>query len=107
MKFVNEFGLREGCQAEYRRRHDAIWPEMREMMTRAGLKNYSICNRGSRLIEYYECADIGRALAIISSSPVKAKWDAYMQDILLFEEDGNASPLECMFDFNSTERSES
>lgn len=103
MKFVNEFGLRDGTQAEYRRRHDELWPEMSAMMLKAGLKNYSIWNAGTRLIEYYECADPEKAAAVIAGDPAKARWDAYMRDILVFDPRGAATPLQCMFDFNSTE----
>ena len=104
MKNVSEFYLREGTQEEYRRRHDALWPEMALMIKRAGLKNYSIWNVGTRLIEYYECSDPERAMQVIQEDPIKALWDAYMQDILMFDEHGGATPLKCMFDFNSTER---
>lgn len=103
MKCVHEFGLREGAQQEYRRRHDALWPEMRAMMLRAGLKNYSIWNVGTRLIEYYECADPEETARVIGKDPVKARWDAYMADILVYGQDG-ATQLVCMFDFNETER---
>lgn len=105
MKFVNAFGLRQGAQAEYRRRHDALWPEMAELMRRAGLKNYSIWNLGTQLIEYYECADPEKARRIISASEVKARWDAYMSDLLVFDAAG-MTPLTCMFDFNSTDGEE-
>lgn len=105
MKFVNEFALREGAQAEYRRRHDALWPEMAQLMRSAGLKNYSIWCTGTRLIEYYECADPDAARRAISASPVKARWDAYMSDILVLD-GGRMTPLTCMFDFNSTDREE-
>ena len=34
--------LRDGMEAEYKRRHDALWPEMKEMIHEFGGKNYSI-----------------------------------------------------------------
>ena len=104
MKYMNEFGLREGTQAEYKRRHDEIWPEMKALMLRAGLRNYSIWNIGTRLIEYYECDDAETSANVIHADPVKARWDAYMRDILVFGEQNAALPLTCMFAFNSAER---
>lgn len=34
--------LKPGCAAEYRRRHDAIWPELLRKHTQYGIRNYSI-----------------------------------------------------------------
>ena len=51
-----------GRMAEYRRRHDEIWPEMLEMFRRAGIRNYSIWQTGDTLFGYYECDDPKTAL---------------------------------------------
>ena len=104
MKCMNAFGLREGMQDEYKRRHDEIWPEMETLMLRAGLRNYTIWNVGTRLIEYYECDDPEASARLIHAEPVKARWDAYMKDILVFGERGETFPLACVFEFNSMER---
>ena len=53
-----------GKMAEYRRRHDEIWPEMLEMFRRAGIRNYSIWQTGDTLFGYYECDDLKTALAV-------------------------------------------
>jgi L-rhamnose mutarotase len=34
--------LKPGCEQEYRRRHDAIWPELTAALTQAGIRDYSI-----------------------------------------------------------------
>lgn len=34
--------LKAGCLEEYRRRHDAIWPDLAELLKRAGVEDYSI-----------------------------------------------------------------
>ena len=34
--------LRSGCEVEYRRRHDALWPEMRQALLDAGVLYYKI-----------------------------------------------------------------
>jgi L-rhamnose mutarotase len=34
--------LRPGSEAEYRRRHDAIWPEMAQALRDAGILHYEI-----------------------------------------------------------------
>jgi len=34
--------LRPGCAAEYKRRHDALWPELAALLHEAGVRDYSI-----------------------------------------------------------------
>ena len=34
--------LKPGCEAEYERRHKAIWPELVQMIKESGVSNYSI-----------------------------------------------------------------
>ena len=35
-----------GMQEEYKKRHDNIWPEMKEVLAKAGIVNYSIWMQG-------------------------------------------------------------
>ena len=51
--------LKPGKKAEYVRRHDEIWPEMTEVLTRAGIRNYTIWCCGDELFGYYECGKPG------------------------------------------------
>ena len=44
-----------GMQEEYKKRHDNIWPEMKEVLAKAGIENYSIWMQGEELFGYYEC----------------------------------------------------
>lgn len=39
--------VKDGMLAEYRRRHDEIWDEMKEVLRAAGIRNYSIRNVGN------------------------------------------------------------
>lgn len=85
-----------GMLEEYRRRHDEIWPEMKEVLTKAGIVNYSIWNVGDELFGYYECEKGAEYAARIQrESPVVEKWDEYMEDILIMEKDPEtgAQPL--------------
>ncbi len=34
--------LKSGCEQEYRRRHDEIWPELQAALSEAGIRDYSI-----------------------------------------------------------------
>ncbi|WP_369073589.1 L-rhamnose mutarotase, partial [Acinetobacter baumannii] len=34
--------VKEGCHAEYKRRHDQIWPEMKQLLKDHGVSDYHI-----------------------------------------------------------------
>jgi len=46
--------LKPGNEAIYKKKHDALWPEMQEMMKRDGIRNYSIYRHGLLLFAYLE-----------------------------------------------------
>ncbi|PUU91698.1 MULTISPECIES: L-rhamnose mutarotase [Halanaerobium] len=80
---------------EYKKRHDEIWPEMLELLDKAGIKNYSIWNSGRELFAYYECENVEKADRVQSESEIVAKWNLHMEDLLVSEEDeaGNLVPV--------------
>lgn len=100
MKYLSEFALLPGTQQEYKRRHDELWPDMKALIKEAGIRNYSIWNINTRLIEYFEADNIALTRRIIEQSDVKHRWDEYMSDILVFNEEGKMTQLELMFDLN-------
>lgn len=78
----------DGQIEEYRRRHDAIWPEMKEVLREAGIRNYTIWLSGQELFGYYECTrGLAYAARVQAESPVVQRWDEYMKDILIMEKD--------------------
>ena len=80
--------IKPGCKAEYIRRHDEIWPEMKELLKSAGICNYTIFANGDELFGYYECEQgIEFAERTQAQSPIVDKWNAYMDDILELEMD--------------------
>jgi len=88
--------VRDGMLEEYRRRHAAIWPEMVEVLKAAGIRNYTIWNSGNELFGYYECEKgVDFAASVQAKSPVVARWNDYMRDILEMEMDPQtgAQPL--------------
>ena len=99
-------GRVKGDIAEYRRRHDEIWPEMKQVLHDAGIRNYSIWNVGDTLFGYYECI-WGKAYAsyVQGTSPVIVRWNEYMDDILELdmEPDGGQRLLTEVFRFDGLE----
>jgi L-rhamnose mutarotase len=64
---------------EYRERHAAVWPEMREALRRAGWSNYSLFLRDDGLlVGYLECEDFSAAQAAMQNEEVNARWQSEM-----------------------------
>lgn len=93
--------LKPGMKAEYKRRHDEIWPEMVELLKNAGIKNYTIWNVGDELFGYYECEKgLDFAAKTQAESPIVDKWNEYMKDVMempLDPDTGVQPKLERMF----------
>ena len=84
-----------GMQEEYKKRHDNIWPEMKEVLAAAGIRNYTIWNVGEELFGYYECGSVAEAARIQAESPVVDRWNEYMKDVMKMDMDPvtGAQPL--------------
>ncbi len=86
---------------EYRARHAAVWPEMRQALTESGWRNYSLFLGGDgTLVGYLECDDFGRAQAEMAAREVNDRWQAEMK-VLFADLDGapdeNMQPLAEIF----------
>jgi L-rhamnose mutarotase len=82
--------LNEGQEAEYRRRHDAIWPELAALLTETGISNYSIFLDPETLTLF---ATLERrpdhTMEALSQHPVMRRWWAFMCDIMRSNLDGS------------------
>ena len=78
----------EGQIEEYIRRHDNLWPEMKEVLENAGIVNYTIWNVGNELFGYYECEKgVEYAAKVQAESEVVDRWNEYMKDVMVMELD--------------------
>jgi L-rhamnose mutarotase len=73
---------------EYRERHGAVWPEMRDALSKAGWHNYSLFLRDDGLlIGYVETPDFDRALSNMAASEVNKRWQAEMKAFFVGDAD--------------------
>ena len=94
--------VQPGRVDEYRERHRAVWPEMRDALTTAGWRNYSLFLReDGTLIGYLECDDFDAARAAMEATDVNARWQAQMAGFFSDLEGGSPDrgmrPLEEVF----------
>ncbi len=66
--------------AEYKKHHEAVWPEMQEALRRSGWHNYTLFIREDGLVfGYFEApVDFQTALAAIQSEPINPRWNEFM-----------------------------
>lgn len=75
--------LNKGKANEYEKRHNQLWPEMKEMIHEYGGRNYSIFleEETNVLYGYIEIEDEDR-WACFSDTAINRKWWDYMADIM-------------------------
>ena len=75
--------LLPGFEAEYKRRHDEIWPELVDLLHEVGIQNYSIFldEETLTLFAYLEAPDL-QQLDSLPAHTVMQRWWAYMGDIM-------------------------
>lgn len=75
--------LKPGFEAEYKKRHDEIWPELADLLHGAGVSDYSIFLDAQTLTLFgvlKRTSDHG--MDDLPKHPVMQKWWAYMADIM-------------------------
>jgi L-rhamnose mutarotase len=92
------FQLRPGMEAEYKRRHDEIWPELVAAIKDAGISNYSLFRSDTRIIGYAECEPTAAAaFAAVGATDVSRRWtEWFVPEVIpgLAAEDGTLIQLD-------------
>jgi L-rhamnose mutarotase len=92
--------LHPGYEAEYKRRHAAIWPELAVLLKQSGIAEYSIFldEETLILIGYLQISD-PQILPHLAEHPVMKKWWDHMKDIMDVHPDNSpvAIPLTEVF----------
>ena len=70
------------AEAEYRRRHAAVWPEMLEALRAAGCRDYSIYLLDQDLIGVFEVDDFEQFRSMMAASPINDRWQADMARLI-------------------------
>ncbi len=99
-KYAFKMKLNPGMQDEYKRRHDAIWPELVALLRDAGISDYSIHFDEDTDILFgvlWRTSDHG--MDDLSDHPVMRRWWAHMADIMETRPDNEpvSVPLKTVF----------
>ena len=75
--------LNPGMAEEYEKRHNELWPEMKEMIHQYGGHNYSIfLDRETNVLYGYLEVEDEELWAKSADTPINRKWWDYMADIM-------------------------
>ncbi|GAB5463267.1 L-rhamnose mutarotase [Phaeobacter italicus] len=87
-KYAFKMRLNPGCEAEYRRRHDEIWPELVTLLKEAGVSDYSIhLDRETNILFGVLWRTNTHSMNALPEKEVIRRWWAHMVDIMETEED--------------------
>ncbi|TNJ63507.1 L-rhamnose mutarotase [Paenibacillus hemerocallicola] len=90
--------IKAGAEAEYKRRHEAVWPRVREALRRHGVRSYSIFMQGTTLFAYMEMeGDFEESFRQLHQDPASVEWRDYMSDLIIRDENMGFHFLECVF----------
>jgi L-rhamnose mutarotase len=93
MKYVAfKMQLHPGFEAEYKKRHNEIWPDLKALLTTSGISNYHIYldEPTGALFATMEVADQNTA-DDNKNHPIMKRWWDYMSDIM--ESNLDKSPM--------------
>lgn len=90
--------LKAGYEKEYKKRHDEIWPELKQVLSESGIQKYVIYleEDTGTLFAYQELDD---DFEDVSANPLVQKWWRYMKDIMDTNPDNSpvTKPLKKVF----------
>ena len=92
-KYAFRMRLHPGKAAEYKARHDAIWPELVTLLKEAGISDYSIhLDEETGLLFGVLWRRDDHGMAALPAHPVMRRWWAHMADIM--ETNPDNSPIQ-------------
>lgn len=99
-KYAFRMRLNPGAEAEYKRRHDTIWPELIDLLKAAGVTDYSIhLDRETGLLFGILSRPADHGMDALPTHPVMQRWWAHMADLMQTQPDNEpvAIPLVPVF----------
>ncbi|MCT8158701.1 L-rhamnose mutarotase [Pseudoruegeria sp. SHC-113] len=99
-KFAFRMRLNPGCEVEYKKRHDEIWPELVALLQEAGISDYSIhLDEETGLLFGVLWREGSHGMDALPDHPVMQRWWAHMADLMEVKPDNEpvAVPLPTVF----------
>ncbi len=80
--------LKPGFEDEYRKRHDALWPELKDLLKEQGVSDYSIfLDEETNILFAIQKVEGDQGSQDLGTNPVVKKWWHHMADIMEVNDD--------------------
>ena len=92
--------LNEGQKEEYKKRHNELWPELRQLLKSAGVSEYSIfLDEETNILFAFQKVSGDGGSQNLGQTEIVQKWWAYMADIMETNDDNSPkmAPLDELF----------
>jgi L-rhamnose mutarotase len=82
-RYAFKMKLKPGCEEEYKKRHDEIWPELKQVISEAGIYDYSIF-LDEETLTLFACHKVREDNTVdsLAENPVVRKWWDYMAELM-------------------------
>lgn len=92
--------MKPGMKAEYKKRHDEVWPEIVELIKKSGISDYAIfLDEETNILFGVQKVEGNIGSQDLGFNEIQKKWWDYMADIMEVNADNSPvnSPLEEVF----------
>ena len=91
-KLAFKMKLKPGFKDEYKKRHDEIWPELKNLLQENGISDYTIfLDEETNILFAVQQQDGNQSSQDLGQTAIVQKWWAYMADIM--ETNADNSPV--------------
>ena len=100
MRIAFKMKIKPGCAAEYKKRHDAIWPDLKKLLTEAGIYDYSIfLDEETNTVFAVQKTRSSAGSQDLAKNEIVQRWWRYMADIMDTNQDNSpvSVPLKEVF----------
>lgn len=90
MRVAFKMHLNKGQKEEYKRRHDALWPELHQLLKDAGISEYSIfLDEETDILFAFQKVSGEGSSQDLGQTEIVRKWWKYMSDIMVSNPDNS------------------
>ena len=83
MRIAFKMKIKAGCAEEYKKRHDALWPELKKLLVQAGIYDYSIfLDEETDTLFAVQKTRSSEGSQDLAKNEIVQRWWRYMADIM-------------------------
>ena len=83
MRIAFKMKIKPGCAEEYKKRHDALWPDLKKLLAEAGIYDYSIfLDEETNTLFAVQKTRSSAGSQDLAKNEIVQRWWRYMADIM-------------------------